>query len=287
MRFVVPCKLHPEPNRFIYVQYVGILAAAEEVGVDETKAWREASKPDVGDVRKQKRKKERAIGKGSASQQQYEEYSKIVQEEREIRKRFEESAARVEFNNHGRYHQYKAGTGAFYKRLTPSHAAQSIARAWRRDWSNPSNPQKRYSEGKELPDCSDGEAIADEFAAYYKALFEIKETDEAAETECLATLEDGAKVLQPTATRCGEDITETEVYDTCMHLPYGKSPGPDRIHNALYRTHATTVAKILAEVFTSAREEGRLSKEVKSGLISVLYKKGEREDYKGPGSIPP
>ena len=85
---------------------------------------------------------------------------------------------------------------------------------------------------KELPGCSDGEAIADEFAAYYKALFEIKETDEAAEAECLATLEDGAKVLQPTATRCGEDISETEVYDTCMHLPYGKSPGPDRIHAA-------------------------------------------------------
>lgn len=37
-------------------------------------------------------------------------------------------------------------------------------------------------------------------------------------------------------------ITDDEVLDTCMYLPLGKSPGPDRIPNKFYRVMSKTIA---------------------------------------------
>ena len=60
-----------------------------------------------------------------------------------------------------------------------SHRGLTIICRWsdlRRAWAAAFYSIRKTEGKKELPGCSDGEAIADEFAAYYKALFEIKET---------------------------------------------------------------------------------------------------------------
>ena len=63
---------------------------------------------------------------------------------------------------------------------------------------------------------------------------------------CLETLSDPSsrRVLPPTAAACGKPITLDEVLTVMSELPLGKSPGPDRLPNKLYKTLASDLADI-------------------------------------------
>ena len=72
------------------------------------------------------------------------------------------------------------------------------------------------------------------------------------------------------------DITKDEVLHTSAYLPTGKSPGPDRIPNKLYRVLSAVTAPILTQVFNQSRRKGALPEGMRCGIISVLYKKKDR-----------
>ena len=96
--------------------------------------------------------------------------------------------------------------------------------------------------------------------------------------ECLQTLRHGKKVLPPTNERCAAPVTPEDINNTARTLPTGKSPGPDRIPNKFYKTFASTIAPILSQVINESRRRDRLPKGMSDGLITILYKKGERDD---------
>ena len=85
-------------------------------------------------------------------------------------------------------------------------------------------------------------------------------------------------MLPPTARKCGAAITDEEVLHTCAYLPTGKSPGPDRIPNKFYRVLSAVVAPILSQVYNESKINKSLPTTLRQGIISVLYKKGERDD---------
>ena len=85
-------------------------------------------------------------------------------------------------------------------------------------------------------------------------------------------------MLPPTPERCAAPITARETTSICLDLPTGKSPGPDRLPNKFYKTFASLVGPVLAKVFNAAREARSLPPEMLEGIISVLYKKGNRDD---------
>ena len=87
---------------------------------------------------------------------------------------------------------------------------------------------------------------------YYEALFSPKASNETAAAACLHTLRSGNRVLPPTATRCGADITDDETERICEKVPAGKSAGPDRIPNKFYRVFSKIIAPILTRVFNEA-----------------------------------
>ena len=62
------------------------------------------------------------------------------------------------------------------------------------------------------------------------------------------------------------------------NLPTGKSPGPDCLPNRLYKTQSRRLATILTEVYNESRRNGVLPESCTQGLISVMYKKKERDD---------
>ena len=64
---------------------------------------------------------------------------------------------------------------------------------------------------------------------------------------CLDTLSDpdSRRVLPPTADACGKPIAESEMLEVMSELPLGKSPGPDRLPNKLYKTLASVLAPFL------------------------------------------
>ena len=77
---------------------------------------------------------------------------------------------------------------------------------------------------------------------------------------------------------CGAQITREEVLPTLENLPTGKSAGPDRLPNKLYKVHSRLLATILTHVYNESHREGALPDTCIEGMISVLYKKKARND---------
>ena len=99
-----------------------------------------------------------------------------------------------------------------------------------------------------------------------------------ARKECIGTLEAGDRVLEPTKKEVDREIAPWEVIDAINAIPTGKSPGPDRIPNRFYRTFSKLLAPILANVFNESRDAGKLHDSMMEGIISVMYKKNDRDD---------
>ena len=62
------------------------------------------------------------------------------------------------------------------------------------------------------------------------------------------------------------------------NLPTGKSPGPDRLPNKMYRVLSIVLSEIMVKVLNESQAEGALPETMKQGIISVLYKKKARND---------
>ena len=176
---------------------------------------------------------------------------------------------------HGASHD--TGRAAFYRQWTPRNAAQWVDGVMRADWTDPSKPVDRTTPATHKRD------VADAFADYYKHLFAEKTPNLAALRDALDALASGNKVLPPTAARCAAAIDNAETEATCEHLPTGKSPGPDRLPNKFYVTFSKLISPILTAVFNEARDasargDGGLPASMLGGIVSVLYKKNDRDD---------
>ena len=83
----------------------------------------------------------------------------------------------------------------------------------------------------------------------------------------------------PTAQACGGAIDcETDTLPTIETIPSGKSPGPDRIPNKFYKTFSAVIGPILTKVFNEAHQQNTLPPSMLEGIITVLYKKRNRND---------
>lgn len=162
----------------------------------------------------------------------------------------------------------------FFRRWDPRSASQNPAAIRGADWSDPSNP------AFDGTNADTPEGVLKEFTEYYTALFSKKTTVAEAREAALDTLRDPSsrRVLPPTAARCDAPVLKEDLEPILQSLPLGKSPGPDRLPNAFYRVLSATLAEILAEVYNEAHTRGRLPLTCTQGLISVLYKKKERDD---------
>ena len=167
------------------------------------------------------------------------------------------------------------GSAAMFRRLHSRSSDQWVNAVLAADWSDPSSPTNVAAQA-----ISDADKIADGFVPYYESLFARKHPEPAALRKCMDALRDEghSRVQPPTAAACGEVVTEDEVLQHCTSLPSGKSPGPDVLPNALYKTFGARLAPILAAVYNQAHARGHLPAEMTEGLISVLYKKKDRKD---------
>ncbi len=184
---------------------------------------------------------------------------------RTIHERLEEHA----YNN-GKRHD--VGSKEFFRQWDPSRPSEAPRKMKRADWSDPSAP---VFEGGIADTVS---AVLDVFTKYYTALFSRKDPLPAAAHKCYNALADGPQVLPPTAAKCDAEIAVEELEEVLRDLPTGKSPGPDRIPNKFYKTYSKILSEFLAYVFNESRHSGALPQSCMQGLISVLYKKKDRED---------
>ena len=143
-------------------------------------------------------------------------------------------------------------TTEFFHPWKPNHSAQHIAALLKANWTGPSSPVLEGGEAKE------DKEVLKELTKYYKALFDMKLTDPAAEHECLQTLEDptSRRVLPPTAVKCDAPIELQAIKLLMNSLPTGKRPGPDRLPNKMYKVLSDVLSEILTKVLNESQEEG-------------------------------
>jgi hypothetical protein len=152
-----------------------------------------------------------------------------------------------------------------YRRMHNRSSDQWVNAVIDADWTDPSNP---VTTG---PDISQPDKIAEGFTPFYKSLYGRKTPDKKALDDCMRALNHPRhnKVLPPTADLCGSPISPEEILEQCDHLPNGKSPGPDRVPNALYKTFGNKLAAPLAHAFNEAQRNGNLPPEMRAGLINI------------------
>eukprot|EP00965_Chrysotila_dentata_P149015 4922058-Pleurochrysis_carterae.AAC.1 len=178
---------------------------------------------------------------------------------------------------------------SYYKTLSGEHNSTKF---WRRifpitrgrkgiikinkvtDWNNP--PPKNTS----TPPYT--QEIAEEAANYYEHLYspqiENNQTINAKHRLIKNIKEWG--VENTTSQAAGEDIKEEKISKVMTFLPKGKAPGPDRIPNEFYSAFANLLAPIYMKFFNHIHQNTRTPKGFANGLISILHKKGTREDIR-------
>ena len=80
-------------------------------------------------------------------------------------------------------------------------------------------------------------------------------------------------ISRPARDMLEAEITDREIETVMENLPLGKSAGPDRIPNGVYKADPTYFAPKLGLVIRESVTKGKLPPSFLKGDISVLYKK--------------
>ena len=78
------------------------------------------------------------------------------------------------------------------------------------------------------------------------------------------------------AERLDKPLTVYEIEEGIISLSPHKSPGKDGIINEFYQIHPRGFAQILVKVFNASLHRGKLRKTQREGIVSLLYKAGDK-----------
>ena len=112
---------------------------------------------------------------------------------------------------------------------------------------------------------------------YYTMLYDTKTTSDAQMKKAWKLLRK-KQLLPDTKAALETDYTVKEIQAVMEHLPLGKSAGPNRVPNAVYRYLSAAFAPKFLKMINEAITRQSLPDHMMEGEISVLYKKGDRDD---------
>ena len=113
---------------------------------------------------------------------------------------------------------------------------------------------------------------------FYESLFTSEGTDE---QEAQSLLNNVDKALnEDEKTMCDGEITEQEILDTIKLLKTNKSPGDDGIVSEFYKEYWYLIHEQFTQVLKYIFNANTLSKSQYNAVLTLLYKKGEREDIR-------
>lgn len=75
-------------------------------------------------------------------------------------------------------------------------------------------------------------------------------------------------------------ISPSEVLSAIRNIASDKAPGPDGLGSEFYKTFATDLAPLLAEVYNACIEKGEIPEYMSEATIQLLFKKGDKQDIK-------
>jgi len=137
-------------------------------------------------------------------------------------------------------------------------------------------PALRSANGQLL---QSGSACAQRVATYWAGVSAQPATSPAAQQEVLAALAGARRLSTGQAAQLAQQAVEqAEVKQALRTAKPGRAPGLDGIPVELYRRFKDTFIPLLARLFTSIATLGDLPAGFHDGLITIVYKRGERSD---------
>ena len=123
---------------------------------------------------------------------------------------------------------------------------------------------------------SDKDEILKEQVYFYTHLYSDKEISENKINKYL----EKSRVTQLSkeySTECEGLLTVDELTDTVFKMQLNKSPGSDGLSVEFYRTFWDYIKDILCNSLNFSYENKKLTNTQRTGLINLLFKKGQRE----------
>ena len=114
--------------------------------------------------------------------------------------------------------------------------------------------------------------------SFYERLFTSEPTDPQEASALLLNVD--ATLSESQASVCDGLLSSGEVLCALKGMARNKSPGSDGLPVKFYLQFWDVIGSDLTDVFNEAFQAGSLSKSQKHGLISLIYKKGDRLDCK-------
>jgi len=112
---------------------------------------------------------------------------------------------------------------------------------------------------------------------FYKELYEYEEVDENAIEEILTHVK--AKLENKDKRKCESPITIEEVKLSLCGMKKSKSPGNDGLTSEFYSFFFDKLGPCLLKVYESIEQKGEMSRSMKCGILSLIYKKkGDKRD---------
>ena len=113
---------------------------------------------------------------------------------------------------------------------------------------------------------------------FYEKLYTKETTSKAAITEFLSKIPNRKKISNEQFYLCEAKISLDEIIKYINSQANDKSPGNDGLTAEFYIYFSNELAPDLLDAYDSCGELGTMSVTSKTGIISVIYKKGEKKD---------
>ena len=113
-------------------------------------------------------------------------------------------------------------------------------------------------------------------ADFYERLFDERRSSYRARRKLLHNVQ--RKITPEMARALATPLTLKDIEGAIKGMANNKSPGADGLTVEFYKTFCNELAPILLEAWEDANRKGQLPEELRTGIIALLYKKGDRSD---------
>ena len=127
---------------------------------------------------------------------------------------------------------------------------------------------------------SDGKSVLEEVRLFYSDLYKYDDIEQNALNEMLCSL-DGNVLNEVDVEFCDNRITMSELTEALNGMSKNKTPGNDSLTVSFYVKFWADLGPVLLEVVNEIFEKSELSRTMKGGVISLIYKqKGDKSFLK-------
>ena len=125
---------------------------------------------------------------------------------------------------------------------------------------------------------SDPNKILNSAKKFYESLYSKENVSKEAIDEFLNKIPVKKQISREHFDLCEADIPLDEIYKAIDSQKNSKSPGNDGLTAEFYKHFSKDLAPILLEVYNSWKQLGIIGISSRTGIISVIYKKGDKKD---------